>query len=171
MTDRPSAPLNRRELKSWRRFIAGTGALLGALDRQLRDDSGLSLDYFGVLSHLSQSPGTSMRMTELAEALSFSASRLSHAVASMERNGWVERTSSPDDGRVRVASLTESGARILQEAWPGHAGAIRRLLLDHLDDAELSVLSDAFTRIDQAARRGATTQGTDAVAPETSGNT
>lgn len=152
MTGHASEPLSLRELRVWRRFISGTGALLAALDRQLRDDSGLSLDYFGILSTLSQAPEQSMRMTDLAASLSFSASRLSHAITSMETSGWVRRTSWPTDGRVRVASLTPTGARILHDAWPGHAAAIRRLILDDLNDDHLTMLGDVFTRIDQASR-------------------
>lgn len=144
--------LTRTELRTWRRFTSGVSALLEALDRQLRDDSGLSLDDFEVLRPLWATPDSALRMSDLADQLSYSPSRLSHAVQRMEDKGWVEKESSPDDRRVRMVRLTSAGNRLFADAWPGHSQMIRELLLTQLDDHERQVFEDTFSKIRRSAR-------------------
>jgi len=149
---RESAPagLSMAELRTWRRVGTGFSKLLSTFDRQLRDEAGLSLDDFDVLATLSSAPGQVMRMTALAERISFSPSRLSHAVQRMGQQGWITREKTPDDRRGRVASLTAEGDRVLRRAWPGHADLIRRLVIDPLEPEQFRELGESFTRISQA---------------------
>ena len=144
--------LSRAELRTWRRFTSGVFALFQALDRQLRRDSGLSLDDFGVLRPLWAAPNSALKMKDLADQLSFSPSRLSHAVQRMETKGWVQRESTTDDKRVRTVRLTPAGEAIFADAWPGHARLIRELLLTQLDDAERQMFENTFSKIRRAAR-------------------
>lgn len=155
MSDAAPADLSMAELRTWRRVGTGFSKLMSAFDRQLRDDAGLSLDDFDVLATLSSAPGGAMRMTSLAERISFSPSRLSHAVQRMEERGWITRESTPDDRRGRVAHLTAQGAQTLRVAWPGHAELIRRLVIDPLDSEQFDNLGDSFARISQAVVAGA----------------
>ena len=48
-------------------------------------------------------------MTELAQAVKITRSRLSHAVARLEKNGWVRREDCPSDKRGQNAVLTDEG--------------------------------------------------------------
>ena len=144
--------LSKAELKAWRRFVSGMSAMTGALDRQLRDDCNLSLDDFGILSRLAAAPETSIRMSELAEHLSYSPSRLSHAVTRMAKLGWVERDSAAEDGRGIVARLTPTGDQTLKEAWPGHATLVRALVIDQLSREQLGQLEAIFTNVDRATK-------------------
>ncbi|MGB9357062.1 MAG: MarR family winged helix-turn-helix transcriptional regulator [Acidimicrobiia bacterium] len=150
MSDTAPNGLSRAELRAWRRVGTGFSRLLSTFDRQLRDDAGLSLDDFDVLATLASAPGGAMRMAVLAERISFSPSRLSHAVQRMEQRGWVTRESTPDDRRGRVAHLTEQGDQVLRAAWPGHADLIRRLVIDPLDPEQFEALGESFARISQA---------------------
>ncbi len=149
-TPTPSG-LSMAELRTWRRVGTGLSRLMSALDRQLRDDSGLSADDFGVLATLSATPGDALRMTDLADRLSFSPSRLSHAVQRMERSGWVTRENTPDDRRGRLAHLTKEGEHVLRDAWPGHAALIRELIIDPLDPEQFEELDAIFARVSRAA--------------------
>lgn len=148
-----SATLNQAELKAWRRFVSGMSAMTGALDRQLRDDSNLSLDDFGILSRLASSPSSSIRMTELADHLSYSPSRLSHAISRMAKLGWVERVSAAEDRRGVIAKLTPTGEQTLKAAWPEHATLVRELVIDQLSRDQLGQLEQIFTNIDRAAQK------------------
>ena len=102
--------LSRAELRSWFMMVGGMKTILNALDRQLRDEQGMTHDDYEILSRLHRAQGRSMRMSDLARDIGFSPSRLSHAMSRMEQEGWVRRTPSPSDGRVIEAGLTESGA-------------------------------------------------------------
>jgi DNA-binding MarR family transcriptional regulator len=151
MSESMPSGLTMSELRTWRRVGTGLSRLMSALDRQLRDESGLSADDFGILATLSATPGDALRMTELADRLSFSPSRLSHAVGRMEEFGWVVREDTPADRRGRLAHLTPEGERILRAAWPGHATLIRELLIDPLEPGQFEELDAIFVRISRAA--------------------
>ena len=138
------------ELETWLSFVATTTLLEGALDRQLQRDAGMPLAYYLILAMLSEVPDRSMRMSELAAATRSSQSRLSHAVARLERKGWIRRKPCPDDRRSTFAQLTEEGFAALAAAAPGHVEAVRRLLVDRLTPEQLRQLraiSEAITGV------------------------
>ena len=58
---------------------------------------------------LSEAPDRTLRMSQLAEQTTSSASRLSHAVARLEEKGWVRRDKHPTDRRGSLAVLTDDG--------------------------------------------------------------
>ena len=58
-----------------------------------------------------------MRMAQLADALAHSRSRVTHTITRMERAGLVTRSSSPEDGRGVVASMTDR-AGSCWSGWP-----------------------------------------------------
>ena len=56
-------------------------------------------------------PGQPLPMSRLAEVLSCDASNVTGLVDRLEARGLVERRPSPEDRRVKVLELTETGAR------------------------------------------------------------
>jgi DNA-binding MarR family transcriptional regulator len=101
---------------------------------------------YEILVRLSEAPEQSLRMGELAERTGSSRSRLSHAVAGLEGDGWVRRERCATDGRGAVAVLTGKGAAALRDAAPGHVRGVRRHLFDQLGAAQqraLRSISDA----------------------------
>lgn len=77
-----------------------------------------------------------MRMGELAERLRYSPSRMSHAIARMEKSGWASREACESDGRGQEAVITNEGIRAIEDAAPGHVGEVRRLVFDRLPTAD-----------------------------------
>lgn len=150
--DHATHRLSRAELRTWRRFLNGVSALFRTLDRDLRDNSGVSLDDFGLLRPLWESRDAVLTMTELADELDFSPSRTTHAVQRMEAKGWVTREPSPDDGRVKLVKLTPTGAEIFREAWPHHAHLVRELFLAQMSVEERATLAAVFARVSKASR-------------------
>ena len=150
--------LNDTEQWAWRAFIDAVRLFTTEIERDLQHDSGLNHAYFQILVTLSEAPGRSMRMSDLATLTLTSRSRLSHAVARLEEAGWVERRSCPSDGRGSFAAMTDAGFRVLERAARGHVEAVRRNLFDVLSPCQVqqlgeisSVLRDAL-RADSAAR-------------------
>ena len=82
-----------------------------------------------------------MGMGELATLSQASPSRLSHAVARMERAGWIERRNG--EARCVNAHLTAVGRRKLVASAPGHVHEVRRLVIDVLTADQLEVLGEA----------------------------
>lgn len=124
--------LSEDEQRTWRSFLAAGRLLFDRLDRQLQHDAGLPHAYYEILVNLSEAPGRTLRMSELAATSLSSRSRLSHAVARLEEAGWVARSACPTDRRGAFAHLTDAGLARLQEAAPGHVEAVRTHLFDRL---------------------------------------
>jgi DNA-binding MarR family transcriptional regulator len=130
------------ELDAWLSYLAATTLLEAELDRQLQRDSGMPHAYYQILAMLSDVPGRTMRMSDLAAITQSSQSRLSHAVARLERQGWVRRVPCPDDRRSTFAQLTEAGFAALAAAAPGHVRTVRRHLIDRLTPEQVEQLRD-----------------------------
>ena len=124
--------LDEEEQRTWRSFLEANSLLWARLEAQLQQDSGMPCSYYQVLARLSEAPDRALRMSELAEAASFSRSRLSHAMARLEAAGWTARRSCPSDGRGEMAVLTPQGLAALEAAAPGHVSAVRESLFDAL---------------------------------------
>lgn len=145
--------LDDAQQRSWRAYLQASNTMWDALDRQLQRDSGINHAYYEILVTLSETPDHQLRMSELADGLSSSRSRLSHAVARLEERGWVERVACPTDRRGQNARLTEAGFAALQEAAPGHVEAVRSVLVDALTPQQLEqlrVISEAIVAASQA---------------------
>jgi DNA-binding MarR family transcriptional regulator len=130
------------EMEAWLAYVAATTLLDGELDRQLQRDSGMPHAYYQILAMLSEVPGRRLRMSELAAVTQSSQSRLSHAVARLEREGWVRRSPCAEDRRSTYAHLTEEGFAALAAAAPGHVNTVRRHLFDRLTAEQVGQLRD-----------------------------
>ena len=128
--------LSEDEQATWRAFGTVSRLIDAELDAQLIRDAGMGHTHYAILVTLSEANGGRMRMGDLAETLHFSPSRLSHAVARLERDGWVRRERCRTDGRGQEALLTDAGRNALGDAAPGHVDEVRRLLFDRLTAAE-----------------------------------
>lgn len=155
MVDSEDPPwLTEEEQATWRAYLMTNLHFMRELDRQLRQDSGLSHAAYGLLVRLNDRPGGSARITELAGALDHSQSRTSHAVARLERAGMVRREADADDGRVVHVAITDTGRAALVRAAPGHVRRVREVLFDGLGPGQLAtlraVLEGMLERLDPA---------------------
>ncbi len=145
MTTAPTgAPrwLTDEEQHTWRAYLHATTLLEDHLDRQLQRDAGMPHIYYGLLVQLSQAPRRRMRMTELARNAKITRSRLSHAIARLEKNGWVRREECPSDKRGQNAVLTDDGYAMLRRSAPGHVEAVRQAMFDRLTPEQVSSLGE-----------------------------
>ena len=143
--------LSEEEGQAW---IALAGALMkvpAALDAQLQRDAGLSYFEYAVLSWLSMQPERTTRMSDLAELVNSSLSRLSHLARRLEKQGWLTRRPDPTDGRYTLATLTEEGWEKVAAAAPGHVEAVRRVVFDPLTKAQVKQLREVGDRLQRAA--------------------
>lgn len=149
--------LDEDEQRCWRAFLGATQLLLAEIERGLEASSGLSHADYEMLVRLSEAPDRTLRMSSLAERSLFSRSRLSHAVARLERAGLILRQGCPSDRRGRFAKLTEAGMAALSKAAPLHVATVRRALIDPLgpgDFAELGRISAILqTALENSANR------------------
>ncbi|MEV4240640.1 MarR family transcriptional regulator [Nocardia sp. NPDC049737] len=126
----------------------GNQRLATALNRQLQRDSDLTLAEYRILVLLSEAPDRSLRMSELADGVLSSRSRLTHQIRRLETQRMVRRNTCVEDGRGVLAELTDEGMRRLEAAAPGHVEAVRRNFIDLLGPEQLDVVGEVFARVD-----------------------
>lgn len=134
--------LSRDEQEAWRLFLYATSLLTDRLSEVLGQDPDidLTLAEYEILVRLSEAQGGAIRMSDLADQVVHSRSRLTHTVSRLERRGLVERVRCAEDGRGRQAQLTGAGHALLHAAAPVHVRSVREMLLDavgHEDFLEL----------------------------------
>jgi len=139
--------LSDQQQAAWRPFVALLLRLPAVLDAQLQKDAGITHFDYLVLSGLSEAPGRTLRMSELAATASSSLSRLSHVVSRLEAKGWVRREPCPGDGRFINAVLTDEGMCKVKATAPGHVTAVRELLVDTLTPEEFALLGALSAKI------------------------
>jgi DNA-binding MarR family transcriptional regulator len=134
--------LDGDERRVWLAWLLSTRMLWEELERDLQRDADMPFGYYDILVMLSESPGRTRRMSELADATQSSRSRLSHAVSRLEALGWIRRESCPTDRRGANAVLTDAGFAALEAAAPHHVESVRTHLFDLLTPAQLEQLRE-----------------------------
>lgn len=131
--------LTSAEQEAWRTFLYATTLLTDRFTEALQADPeiDLTLGEYEILVRLSEAEGRFLRMSELADKVVHSRSRLTHTISRMEKRGLVERVRSTDDGRGRQAQLTEAGIKMLELAAPTHVRSVREQLLDVIGHDDL----------------------------------
>jgi len=132
---------------SWRGFVVGVTLLLDRLDADLQHAYDVSLTEYEILVRLSERPERSMRMAQLADALAHSRSRVTHTVARMQNAGLVSRSTSPEDGRGIVCTLTDAGYALLVEAAHVHVEGVRDYLVDLATPEDFAALGRVMNAV------------------------
>jgi DNA-binding MarR family transcriptional regulator len=139
--------LSDSEQRAWRGYQAVQAQLSAQLNRQLQADSGLSLADYEVLVALTDRTGGRLRVFELAEALQWEQSRLSHHLARMQQRGLVNRKACRDDRRGSYVLLTAAGRRAIEAAAPGHVEAVQRLFFEGLTPEQVELVEQLSRQI------------------------
>jgi len=141
--------LTDEQQQVWRSYLLGSALLAARLDATLRE-FGLDLGEYEILVRLSEAPEHQVRMSELADSVHQSRSRLTHTVGRMEAGGLVERISCPTDRRGVWAHLTERGQTLLETAAPTHVASVREHFLEAMTEADYAALGRAFAGVVRA---------------------
>ncbi|MGH9122020.1 MAG: MarR family winged helix-turn-helix transcriptional regulator [Acidimicrobiales bacterium] len=151
--------LDAEEDRIWRSWIAMADLLRTQLSRDLLQETGLSGPDYAVLVNLSEAPGGRLRMSDLAESLCWSKSRLSHQVARMGGRGLVAREGCSSDARSTYAVLTPCGRQEINRAAPLHVASVRQHLFDLLDARQLGALGEVTEAVVNHLRASAPKEG------------
>ena len=144
---KPVTPLSPDEELAWRALARAVLVIPKVLDGELLQAQGLGLTEYSVLMNLSEQPGRSMRMSELANAVMISASGLTRVVERLARQGLAERVKADTDGRGQLAVLTPAGFARLEQAYPTLLAGVREHVMDHLADLDLAAFTHAMSGI------------------------
>jgi DNA-binding MarR family transcriptional regulator len=139
--------LSDEQQRSWRAFIIGTTLLTDTLDRELRQAHGLSLGEYEILVRLSESPGRTLRMAQIADSMQHSRSRVTHTVSRMEKAGLIDRCAAEGDRRGVEARMTDKGWDLLVEAANTHVTGVREHFVDLATEADFATLGTVMNAV------------------------
>jgi DNA-binding MarR family transcriptional regulator len=145
---RPSGRLlpQTGELQVWREFIEAFEELRSEVASRLLAETALSAGDYVILLALSEAAGERLRSSQLAEAVAWERSRLSHHLGRMERRGLIRREECLADSRGAEVVLTTDGAAAFHHATVPHLRAVRELFVDAFAPDQLdSIASIAST--------------------------
>lgn len=140
-------PLSEQEEIFWRALIRIVLSLPRRLDSDLVRAVGMTANEYKTLLCLSESPKRELRMTDLANAVALSASRMTRLVNELQTRGWVDKRATPEDGRGNIAKLTPAGMAKLKAAWPAHLASVRSRVFDPVDPAAVKRAGQALSQI------------------------
>lgn len=138
--------LDETQQQAWRAFAVLINRGMPRLDRTLKEHGLLGVHY-GILVALSEAPGRTMRLSDLADAANLSQSRLTHRLRTLVDHGDIAIVPDPEDGRGKNATLTDTGFDRLASIAPLHAADVLGLIFDHLDAEETQALANALSKV------------------------
>ncbi|MFF1877880.1 MarR family winged helix-turn-helix transcriptional regulator [Leifsonia sp. NPDC058230] len=138
--------LTEHELTVWRSLLDTTTELRRLLAAQLQEVE-LSPGDYSVLLALTEASERTLRSSELADAIDWERSRLSHQLGRMERRGLVRRDECPGDNRGALIVLTDDGAGALRRAAGPHLRAVKHYFADALNTDQVENLGDVLGSI------------------------
>ena len=150
-------PLTQTEEVLWRSLMRLVITLPRALGDDLVRARGMTANEYTTLMHLSEAPKRELGITDLAAAAALSVSRMSRLLDDLQARQLILKRRSETDGRGNIAYLTRQGLAALKSAYPEHLASVRRLVVDHIDDADKArtarVLEAVAISVDESATR------------------
>lgn len=139
--------LTESQMRAWRAFLGASTLVSARLNHELDEAAAISMYEYEILVRLFESEAGRVRMSQLADQVSYSRSRLTHTVGRLERAGYVLRSSCPNDRRGVYAHLTKAGYEFLVQTAPIHLDGVRRHLIDRFTPSELATLTELLEKI------------------------
>lgn len=130
----------------WRAYLGATALIEERLDAALRP-YGLDLGEYEILVRLSEADDRTLRMSDLAERVQQSRSRLTHTVARMEKKELIQRAACPEDKRGVLAKLTNRGMTLLVTAAPTHVQSVRDAFVDVVSPRDFEAVGRAMRAV------------------------
>jgi DNA-binding MarR family transcriptional regulator len=134
-------------MSAWVRLLRAHAATTRAVNADLLNEHGLTINDFEALLHLSRAEEGRMRRVDLAENLLLTASGVTRLLDGLETHGLVERAACDSDRRVVYAVITEEGQRRLREASESHITSVTALFEQRFGHEELDRLAELLARL------------------------
>jgi MarR family 2-MHQ and catechol resistance regulon transcriptional repressor len=136
-------------------------------ERRFEAERAISNQSFDVLIRLARTPGSELRMSELAAQTSLTPSGLTRSVDRLTEQGLVVRRVCPEDRRGAFAVLTPAGQELMDRAIPDHIAHIDQLLTNLFSPEEEATLAALLRKLrdhlfDASAEWGLTHEDGDA---------
>jgi DNA-binding MarR family transcriptional regulator len=141
-------------LDAWVGLLRAHAALFRALNADLVNQHGLTINDYEVLLHLARADDRRLRRVDLADRLILTASGITRLLDGLERAGYVDKGRCESDARVTYAVLTKAGLDKLREASGTHVDGIRGAFEQRFSEEELATLAQLLARLPLAGDDG-----------------
>jgi DNA-binding MarR family transcriptional regulator len=132
---------------AWGALLHVHASLVPALDKEVQSQTGLPLSWYDVLLELATEPEGRLRMSDLAERVVLSRTRVSRLVDELVNRGLVSKVEHPDDRRSAYAVITKSGLSEFRTAAPVYIRAIEAQFAADLTNDDLILLAKVLSKI------------------------
>ncbi|MQA80034.1 MAG: MarR family transcriptional regulator [Streptosporangiales bacterium] len=136
---------------AWGALLQVHASLVPALDKEVQGQTGLPLSWYDVLLELAMEPEGRLRMSDLAERVVLSRTRVSRLVDELVNRGLVSKEEHPDDRRSAYAVITKSGLSEFRTAAPVYVRAIEAQFASGLTNDDLILLAKVLSKIQMPA--------------------
>jgi DNA-binding MarR family transcriptional regulator len=144
--------LSADQQQTWRLYLEVIARQMELFDQDLQHEADLALTDYEILVMLSEAEGHQLRMSELANLVIVSRSRLTYRVDRLCKRDLIERVGFADDRRGVLARLTDAGMELLERTAPHHVETVNQMIFDHIDEAELETFRSILQRMADACR-------------------
>ena len=139
--------LGETEQRAWMGLVETYDSIQRALEARLLAEHGLPLSSFEAMIRIAHSESSEISISDLAERVGLSPSRVSRLVIELEGLGFVERKKSETDSRSTRAAMTEKGFLKLHEVAPAYLSIIKTAFLDHLENKDIEQLAQTWEKL------------------------
>ncbi len=131
-------------IQAWARLMKAQRLALAEVDGALKAAGLPTLAWYDVLLEVERAGAPGIRPFELERALLLAQYNLSRLLDRIEREGYIARTRSPEDGRGQIIRLTETGKAVRRRMWPVYARAIDATVGRRLSAKQVATLDEAL---------------------------
>lgn len=147
MADLPERWLTDEEQKLWRSYLGAFMRLNKAINEDLESNAQIDGLTYEIFVRLSDAQDHAVRMTELAEVVNASKSRLTYRIEQLEKKGLVVRRTCEEDGRGAWCTLTEKGFSELKNIAPSHVQTVLNEFIKQIPSDKKDELVKLFDSI------------------------
>jgi DNA-binding MarR family transcriptional regulator len=134
-------------LRVWLRLLTCTKLIESRVRARLRSEFDTTLPRFDLMAQLYRHPG-GLRMGELSHLMMVTGGNITGITDQLEKDGFVERVTPPDDRRAYRVQLTEAGRAAFEEMARVHEGWIIELM-SGLSKEQQGALYDLLSALKQ----------------------
>ena len=143
----PERPSSDAVIRAWARLVRAQQQALTAVESDLKAAGFPPLGWYDVLLELSRADGGELRPFALEQELLLAQYNLSRLIDRLEKAGYVERRTCPEDGRGQVVAITSSGRALVKRMWPSYRAAIGRHVGAKLSEDEAARLASLLGKL------------------------
>jgi DNA-binding MarR family transcriptional regulator len=142
-----TARISQEHLDAWRGVLNAHARVVAAVEKALAAEGLPQLAWYDVLWELERAPAKTLRMGELADAVTISRSGLTRLVDRIEAEVLLERRPAADDRRAIEVALTPAGAKLLRRMWPVYEGVLRTSFEEPLTRQDALAIRKALAKV------------------------